>query len=101
MYNRQDEDLGDFKEIMLDVPAGCIGYAALSHGGLLGMGKKLFAVAWEALTPDTDNNRFTGDVSKVRLESAPGFDKDSGLDIADPVWKNGNYSYYGTTPSAY
>lgn len=53
------------------------------------------------LTLDTDNKRFTGDVSKVRLESAPGFDKDSGPDIADPVWKNGNYSYYGTTPSAY
>lgn len=89
MFNRQDEDLGDFKEIMLDVPAGRIGYAVLSHGGLLGMGKKLFAVAWEAMTLDTDNKRFTGEVSKVRLESAPGFDKDSWSYIADLVWKNG------------
>ena len=24
VYNRQDEDLGDIKEIMLDVPAGSI-----------------------------------------------------------------------------
>lgn len=101
VYNRQDEDLGDIKEIMLDVAAGRISYAVLSHGGLLGMGEKLFAVPWEALTLDTDKKRFTLDVSKERLESAPGFDKDSWPDMADPVWKNGIHSYYGTTPSAY
>ncbi|QBC31854.1 PRC-barrel domain-containing protein [Pandoraea sp. XY-2] len=38
------DDLGDIKEIMLDVRAGRISYAVLSFGGFLGMGKKLFAV---------------------------------------------------------
>ena len=50
VYNRQDEDLGDIKEIMLDVAGGRISYAVLSYGGLLGMGEKLFAVPWAALT---------------------------------------------------
>ncbi len=54
VYNRQDEDLGDIKEIMLDVPAGRISYAVLSFGGVLGMGEKLFAVPWSALTLDTE-----------------------------------------------
>jgi hypothetical protein len=59
VYNRQDEDLGDIKEIMLDVPGGRISYAVLSFGGLLGMGEKLFAVPWEALPLDTESKRFT------------------------------------------
>lgn len=98
VYNRQDEDLGDIKEIMLDVPAGRISYAVLSYGGLLGMGEKLFAVPWEALTLDTDNKRFTLDVTKDRLESAPGFDKDNWPNMSDQAWAKDIHTYYGTTP---
>jgi len=49
VYNRQEEDLGDIKEIMLDMQTGQIAYAVLSFGGVLGMGDKLFAVPWQAL----------------------------------------------------
>jgi sporulation protein YlmC with PRC-barrel domain len=97
VYNCQDEDLGDIKEIMLDVPAGCIGYAVLSFGGLLGMGDKLFAVPWQALTLDTAKKRFVLDVSKDRLDGAPGFDKDQWPDMSDQTWAKSVHSYYGTT----
>ena len=97
VYNRQDQDLGDIKEIMLDVRAGRISYAVLSYGGVLGMGEKLFAVPWDALTLDTDNKRFTLDVSKDRLESAPGFDKDNWPNMSDPTWAKELHTYYGTT----
>jgi sporulation protein YlmC with PRC-barrel domain len=96
VYNRQDEDLGDIKEIMLDVPAGRVSYAVMSFGGILGMGEKLFAVPWEALTLDTDNKRFTLDVSKDRLESAPGFDKDHWPNMSDQTWAKDIHTYYGT-----
>src|SRR4051812_19850273 len=49
VYNHKDEDLGDIKEIMLDVNTGRIAYAVLSFGGFLGMADKLFAVPWSAL----------------------------------------------------
>ena len=49
---------------------GRVGYAVLSFGGFLGMGEKLFAVPWEALSLDTANKRFVLDVDKTRLESA-------------------------------
>ena len=96
VYNREQEDLGDIKEIMLDVPTGRISYAVLSHGGLLGMGEKLFAVPWRALVLDTDIKRFTLDVSRDRLASAPGFDKDSWPDMSDEVWAKDIHAYYGT-----
>jgi hypothetical protein len=98
VYNRQDEDLGDIKEIMLDVPAGRISYAVLSYGGVLGMGEKLFAVPWDALTLDTDKKRFTLNVSKDDLKNAPGFDKDSWPNMSDQTWTKDVHAYYGTTP---
>jgi sporulation protein YlmC with PRC-barrel domain len=98
VFNRQDEDLGDIKEIMLDMSNGRVAYAVLSHGGFLGMGDKLFAVPWSALTLDTVNKRFVLDVSKDRLENAPGFDKDQWPDMADTTWNKEIHDYYGVTP---
>ena len=96
VYNHKDEDLGDIKEIMLDMNNGKVAYAVLSFGGFLGIANKLFAVPWSALKLDTENKRFILNVDKERLESAPGFDKDHWPDMADPIWQNTINSYYGT-----
>ncbi|MBZ0303832.1 MAG: PRC-barrel domain-containing protein, partial [Anaerolineae bacterium] len=48
--NSAGEDLGKLTEIMLDVESGRVAYAVLSFGGVLGLGNKLFAIPWEALT---------------------------------------------------
>jgi hypothetical protein len=73
-------------------------WAVLSYGGFLGMGNKLFAVPWKALTLDTANKRFVLDVAQERLESAPGFDKDQWPDMADTTWAKEVHDYYGVTP---
>lgn len=98
VYNKQDDDLGDIKEIMLDMTTGRVAYAVLAFGGFLGMGDKLFAVPWSALKLDTVNKRFELDISKERLKDAPGFDKDAWPDMADPTWVKGVHAYYGVTP---
>ncbi|HSX85420.1 MAG TPA: PRC-barrel domain-containing protein [Cellvibrio sp.] len=98
VYNHKDEDLGDIKEIMLDMSSGQVAYAVLSFGSFLGMGEKLFAVPWSALTLDTINKRFILNVEKDRLKSAPGFDKDDWPDMADSSWTQDVHAYYGTRP---
>lgn len=98
VYNKQSEELGDIKEIMLDMRTGHVSYAVMSFGGFLGMGEKLFAVPWDALKLDTENKRFVLDVNKERLESAPGFDKNHWPDMADVAWEKGIHAYYGTRP---
>ena len=98
VYNHKDEDLGDIKEIMLDMSSGQVAYAVLSFGSFLGMGEKLFAVPWSALTLDTINKRFILNVEKDRLKSAPGFDKDDWPDMADHSWTQDIHAYYGTRP---
>lgn len=96
--NRADEDLGSIKELMIDVPSGRVAYAVLSFGGFLGMGNKLFAVPWTALTLDEDRKCFMLDADKTKLENAPGFDKDNWPDMADTTWGEQIYTYYGQTP---
>ena len=98
VYNAQDESLGDIKEIMLDMRSGKVCYAVLSFGGFLGMGEKLFAVPWGALTLDTANKRFVLNISKDRLEHAPGFDANRWPDMADQTWANQIHDYYDTVP---
>jgi len=98
VYNLEGIELGEIKDLMLDVNAGSIAYAVLSFGGFLGIADKLFAVPWKALEPDDVHKRFILDVDKERLESAPGFDKDKWPDMADPMWKNKIHSYYGAKP---
>jgi sporulation protein YlmC with PRC-barrel domain len=96
--NPAGEDLGKLEEIMLDVPTGRIAYAVLSFGGFLGMGNKLFAVPWDALTLDEDKKEFVLNVDKQKLENAPGFDKDNWPDMANKTWGATIYTYYGKQP---
>jgi sporulation protein YlmC with PRC-barrel domain len=98
VYNLEDEDIGDIKEIMLDVGNGNIAYAVLSFGSFLGLGEKLFAVPWSALKLDTENKRFLLNITKDRLQNAPGFDKDDWPNLADQTWANDIHSYYGIRP---
>ncbi|MBZ5585345.1 MAG: PRC-barrel domain-containing protein [Acidobacteriia bacterium] len=96
--NTAGEDLGKVKEIMLDVPTGRVAYAVLSFGGFLGMGDKLFAVPWQALTLNERDKEFILNVDKEMLKNAPGFDKDNWPDMADPQWGSQIFKYYGYTP---
>lgn len=98
VFNHNDEDLGEIKEIMLAMRSGKVAYAVLSFGGILGMGEKLFAVPWAALILDTQNKRFVLNVEKETLKNAPGFDKDNWPNMADASWTKEIHSYYGIEP---
>ena len=68
------ETAGKVKDIMLDVRSGRIAYVVMSSGGFLGIGDKLFAIPWSALTLDTDRACFVLNVDVQRIKDAPGFD---------------------------
>ena len=92
--NPQGESLGDLKDIMIDTTTGKVAYAVLSYGGVLGMGDKLFAVPWSALKVDGDDKCLILNVSKKRLEDAPGFDKDHWPNFADRTFVDRISGYY-------
>jgi sporulation protein YlmC with PRC-barrel domain len=95
VVNEEGHYLGEIKHLMIDLHAGKVVYAVLSFGGFLGLGDKLFAVPWGSLAFDMDNKWFVLNVSKERLKSAPGFDKDHWPAMADAQWAAEVHGYYG------
>ena len=98
VINTRGEDLGEIRDIMLDVPSGRIAYAVLSFGGVMGIGDKLFAIPWSALTMDADRRCFVLDIERDRLQHAPGFDKQHWPSMADPGWATEVHAFYERPP---
>lgn len=98
VMNAQGDQLGNLKEIMLDVDSGRVAYAVLDFGGFLGMGDKFFAVPWQAFSVDEANHRMILNVEKSTLEQAEGFDKNDWPDTSNPEWGRRIHKHYGYTP---
>jgi sporulation protein YlmC with PRC-barrel domain len=86
VINLGGQTLGELKHIMLDIETGCIAYAVLATGGVLGFGDKLLAIPWHALKFDAARDCFILNIEKERIEEAEGFDKDRWPSAADPRW---------------
>jgi sporulation protein YlmC with PRC-barrel domain len=92
------EEVGKVKDIMLDMQSGRIAYVVMSSGGFLGIGDKLLAIPWSALTLDTDRKCFLLSLSSERIKNAPGFDKQHWPSMADATWATSVHQFYGREP---
>lgn len=97
VVNRVGDDLGKIEELMIDLHNGKIAYVVLSFGGFLGLGNKLFAIPWEALTLRLYEHAFLLDIPRDVLEKAEGFDKDHWPDT-NREWLANMYRFYGYQP---
>jgi len=93
--NPQNESLGDICEVMVDKVSGRVAYAVLDSGSFLGMGGKLFALPWNALHYNPNDQCFILNVEKEKLKNAPGFDKNNWPDMANKSWGESVSNYYG------
>jgi sporulation protein YlmC with PRC-barrel domain len=98
VVNLSGQDIGRIEELMVDVTTGRVAYAVLSFGGFMGIGNKLFALPWSALTVDEAKKRFVVNVTRESLEKMPGFDKDHWPDLNDLEYATGVYRQWGATP---
>jgi len=90
--NKAHETLGKIDDLVVDMKTGEVRYAAVSFGGIAGIGSKLFAVPWGGMTfmfgePNKASSRhFMFDVTKDQLDRAPGFDSSNWPNVGDPQW---------------
>lgn len=96
--NSADEDLGKVLEIMIDKVSGRVAYVVLESGAFLGMGGKLFAIPWNSIKYNAEDNSFILNMDKERFKTAPGFDKDHWPDMAEREYGTTVSTYYGTKP---
>lgn len=95
--NRKGENLGNIKDLMINTETSSIEYAVVSFGGFLGLGDKYFAIPLEAFDIDAENEKFVLNVSRDKLENAPGFDKDNWPSTANDTFIDKVYKHYGYT----
>ena len=90
--NSQGENLGKVNDIMID-SNGRVRYAAVSYGGVMGMGDKLYAVPLEAFTFKRDKDMFFDDVTlrlnvtKEQLKDEKGFDNKNWPNLNDEAYR--------------
>ena len=88
IQNSQGENVGEIEDIVLDTTSGQVRYAAVTYGGFLGLGDKLFAVPFQAFKvqrQSADSNEYTLvlNVTQEQLEGAQGFNEDNWPNFAD------------------
>ncbi|KAA5542718.1 PRC-barrel domain containing protein [Roseiconus nitratireducens] len=88
LENSQGEGVGEINDIVLDPRSGRIAYAAVSYGGFLNLGDKLFAVPFDAFkikrdAEDRDDYTVILDVTEQQMEGAKGFDQDNWPNFSD------------------
>lgn len=98
IVDKDGDELGKLEHIVLDVPRGRIAYAVLGRGGVFGIGERLFAVPWSALALDAQRKCFVLDISRERLDRAPGFDRDHWPAMGDPRWAREVHDFYAARP---
>jgi sporulation protein YlmC with PRC-barrel domain len=71
VYNHDLDDLGDIKDIVIDVRTGRIGYAVIRCRPGPDQAEKLVALPWRKITLDQRMHCFVLDFSMDRLAASP------------------------------
>lgn len=100
VYNPAGKHIGSIEDLVLDAKSGKVRYAALSFGGFLGFGEKLFAIPWNSIEcrrgDSANEHRLVLDVNEEMLKEAPGFASDNWPDFGDKRITERFDNYYRT-----
>jgi hypothetical protein len=61
-------------------------YCVVSFGGFMGLGRKLFAVPFNAFNYDLGENEYVLETSKKHFQASPGFDENRWPTRAEEQW---------------
>lgn len=96
--NLAGEELGEVKDLTLDMTDGRVSYAIIKlPRGFMQHGK-LFAVPWDVLQMSKDEKCLILDFDKAVIENVPTFDEHNWPNVQDRHWGNATYAFFGGTP---
>ena len=94
----QNNELGEIRDVILDVNEDHIAYVIIAFGGFLGMGEDLSPVPFSALVPAVEEEAFVLSISADKLEKAPRYSAEKMPEMDDPKWGKSIFNYYGRRP---
>jgi len=88
IYNNQEESVGEINDLVINSRSGRVEYAAVTYGGFLGLGDKMYAVPFQAFSTkadadDPDDPYLMLNVTQEQLDGSKGFDQDNWPNFAD------------------
>src|ERR1700752_2365351 len=98
VYNRAGDKLGTVENVMIDKMSGRVGYAVMSFGGFLGMGKDRHPLPWGVLDYDTGKGGYVVGIDADLLKKAPTYGAADTVDWTDETWNRRLHDYYGVPP---
>lgn len=86
LVDSQGEQLGEIKDVVLDVQGGKIHAVAFEMGGVAGVGAKKFAFPANEIKPGKNKGEFMINAEKQKLENAEGFAKGQWPMLGEEYW---------------
>ena len=104
VQNPQGQDLGEIKDIVINLDSGSVSYAVLSSGGVLGVGEKLLAVPLSAFKRSADRQHLVLQATQANISQAQGIGNnwpsvENPSFGAMPFWKQGENNQTPQSPS--
>ena len=96
--NTKGDKLGKIDNLMINLSTGQVEYAVIEHGGLLGVGAKLFAIPFDELQVDEVKECFILNRDKDYVKESPGFDANHWPATNDHSYFDSVNSYYNRAP---
>ena len=103
VVSERGEEIGTIEDIAIDVDQARVGYAAIRPAERLqqelGLEEELYALPFEALEVDAQEQRLTLTVEEQRLAEAQGFSQDEWPEqIVDRQWGQQQHEIFGFAP---
>ena len=91
IQNAKGENVGEISDVVVDTNTGKISYAAVTYGGIMGIGNKMHAVPFKAFKTkqdpdDKDETCLVLNVTQEQMEGETGFDEDNWPNSADQTF---------------
>lgn len=96
VVNAQGEEIGDIKDIVIDLNSGRVHAAVLGFGGMLGIGEENFAFPIKELKPGKQANQVVMNIDKQKLENREGFSQSQWPGMDDQYWTRGTQAAAGS-----
>ena len=94
VFDREGNDIGSIKRLMIEKLSGQVAYAIMSFGGFMGMGSEEHTIPWRKLNYDTSLGGYRTDITESQLRDAPTFYRDQNWDWSDRNREQELHDYY-------
>lgn len=86
--------LGSIHSLMIGKQSGRVGYAVLSFGGFLGMGRSYYPIPWSQLSYNPQLDGYVTKLTEAQLTNAPKYDTAESGSWSDTAWRGNVDNHY-------